>query len=187
MEKLYIGLMSGTSLDGIDVSLCSISDAQCKLIHAIEYPFPSDIKEEILQCIPTSNTLQKIGTLHTKLGHLFAEAINFLLQKYTIDPSTITAIGLHGQTLWHEPEADFPFSMQLGCPSVVHATTNIQTVADFRSMDIANGGQGAPLAPAFHQFVFAKENTKTAIKNSISLIILVSNGTVNSIPDNGAS
>lgn len=165
MEKLYIGLMSGTSLDGIDVSLCSINNMHCKLIHSIEYPFPLAIKEEILQLIPTSNTLKEIGILHTKLGHLFAEAINSLLKKYTINPTSITAIGMHGQTLWHEPEGDFPFSMQLGCPNVVHAVTNIQTVTDFRNMDIANGGQGAPLAPAFHQFIFAKENTKTAVVN----------------------
>lgn len=165
MSELYIGVMSGTSLDGIDIALCEIDATQCKLIHAAEYNFPNEIKEEILTLIAGTTTLAQVGTLHTKLGHLFAHSINTFLQEYTVNPSSVQAIALHGQTLWHQPEAEFPFSMQLGCPSVVYAKTNIQVIADFRSMDIANGGEGAPFAPAFHQFLFGSMEKKVAVLN----------------------
>ncbi|MDQ7045412.1 MAG: anhydro-N-acetylmuramic acid kinase [Sulfurimonas sp.] len=165
MTELYIGVMSGTSLDGVDVTLCKIDDTTCKLIYALEYPLDADLKEEILSTISGQTTLASIGILNTKLANLFADAINALLGKYTIDASTVKAIGLHGQTLWHEPQGDFPFSIQLGCPNIVSAQTNIQVVADFRSMDIANGGQGAPFAPAFHEFLFKQETKKIALIN----------------------
>lgn len=165
MGTLYIGVMSGTSLDGVDVALCSIHKSSCKLVHSHEYPFPSILKEEILFLLANPTTLFDIGTLNTKLGILFADSINSFIEAYALDSLKITAIGLHGQTLWHSPSSIHPFSMQLGCPNVVHANTGIQVVADFRSMDIANGGQGAPFAPAFHQFVFAKHSRTTAVVN----------------------
>jgi len=97
----------------------------------------------------------QIGSLDNRLGELFASAINEFIQINKINPKDINAIGLHGQTLWHAPNAEYPFSMQLGCPNVVSARTGIKVVSDFRSMDVANGGQGAPFAPAFHQFLFS--------------------------------
>lgn len=165
MAELYIGVMSGTSLDGIDIALCEIDKISCTLIHAHEYRFNHDIKEEILTIIAGTTTLEQIGTLNAKLGTLFADSINSFLKQFEINPSTIKAIGLHGQTLWHQPHAEFPFSMQLGCPNIVHAQTGIQVVADFRNMDIANGGEGAPFAPAFHEFLFASLEKKTAVVN----------------------
>ena len=165
MRELFIGVMSGTSLDGIDVTLCEIDSQQCTLIHSFEYPFDKDLKEEILGIISGTTTLQEIGSLNIKLGNLFADSINTLIQNHNIDSTQVTAIGLHGQTLWHQPDNELPFSMQLGCPNVVVAKTGIQVVADFRNMDIANGGQGAPFAPAFHQFVFASQKEKTAVLN----------------------
>lgn len=164
-KELYIGIMSGTSLDGVDVSLCEIDSTKCRLIHSLEYPFETELKEEILELISSSTTLEKIGILNTKLGNLFADSVNALLDKYNINHTTISAIGLHGQTLWHQPSGDFPFSMQLGCPNILVAKTKIKVVADFRSMDIANGGQGAPFAPAFHQFIFGSYEKKTAVIN----------------------
>ena len=165
MNQLFIGVMSGTSLDGVDVTLCEINDSSCSLLHALEYPFDKALKEEILTLIHASTTLEQIGILNTKLGILFSDSINALLTQNSIDTTTVTAIGLHGQTLWHQPKGDFPFSMQLGCPNIVVERTGIQVVADFRSMDIANGGQGAPFAPAFHQEIFASLQQKTAILN----------------------
>ena len=110
MQELYIGLMSGTSLDGVDVALCSISQSECKLLHFEEYPFAKELKNRILHIISSTTTLQEVGTLNQELGSLFADAINRLLQKYSLESSRIKAIGLHGQTLWHEPHGAFPFS-----------------------------------------------------------------------------
>ncbi len=159
MSELYIGVMSGTSLDGVDVTLCEIDDSTCKLISSFELPFDAELKEEILNIINGSTTLEQIGMLDNKLGHLFADAVNAFIQKQSIDAKSIDAIGLHGQTLWHKPNGDNPFSMQLGCPNIVRVQTNIKVVADFRRMDIANGGQGAPFAPAFHQFIFKEKDS----------------------------
>mgnify|MGYP004002877559 FL=1 len=155
MNNLYIGVMSGTSLDGVDVTLCEINENSCKLLHSHEFVFPKDLKNEVLNAISTSVTLQTLGTLDHKLGQLFADSINEFLKTYKINAKDINAIGLHGQTLWHEPQSETPFSMQLGDANIVASNTQIKTVADFRRMDMANGGQGAPFAPAFHQFLFS--------------------------------
>ena len=165
MSELYIGVMSGTSLDGIDIALCEIDKISCTLLHSHEYTFHHPLKEEILTVIAGTTTLEQVGTLSAKLGTLFADAINTFIKQFEINPSSIKAIGLHGQTLWHQPHAEFPFSMQLGCPNIVHAQTGIQVIADFRNMDIANGGEGAPFAPAFHDFLFASLRKKTAVVN----------------------
>lgn len=165
MSELYIGVMSGTSLDGIDVALCEIDSKNCKLISADEYPFDKELKSEILEVIDGITTLKQIGTIDKKLGLAFAHAVNRFVREKEINAEDITAIGLHGQTLWHEPDAEFAFSMQLGDASTVVANTGIKIVSDFRSMDIANGGQGAPFAPAFHQFAFSNLEKNTAVLN----------------------
>jgi len=164
-KELYVGVMSGTSLDGVDITLCEIDSSTCREINSHEYPFDKELKEEILTMISGSTTLEQVGTLNTKLGNLFADSINSFIKLHNIDTKKVKAIGLHGQTLWHSPHAKNPFSMQLGCPNIVSAKTGIQVVADFRSMDIANGGEGAPFAPAFHQFVFGNIKEKTAVLN----------------------
>lgn len=165
IRELYIGVMSGTSLDGIDLALCSIDETDCKLLASHEYPFPKELKEEILLLISSAVMLKQVGECDTKLGMLFADCINDFIHKNTLHVKDITAIGLHGQTLWHEPDSAYPFSMQLGNPNIVAAKTGITTVADFRGMDIAHVGQGAPFAPAFHKFLFAKTKQKTALVN----------------------
>ncbi|NPA59206.1 MAG: anhydro-N-acetylmuramic acid kinase [Epsilonproteobacteria bacterium] len=165
MSKLYIGIMSGTSLDGIDITLCKIDAKNCKLIASSEYLFDKEIKKEILHLINNKILLRQIGMLNVKLGHIFADAVLKFLKEHKIDAKKVRAIGLHGQTIWHEPDGDLPFSMQLGCPNIVSAKTNITVVNDFRSMDMAHGGQGAPFAPAFHQFLFAKKDKKVAVLN----------------------
>ena len=165
MNNLYIGVMSGTSLDGIDVALCEIDSQQCKLIAFESYSFARKLKEEILEIISGMTSLKEIGTLDTKLGYSYAYAINRFLREKDIHVTKIKAIGLHGQTLWHEPNAEYPFSMQLGSASVVSAKTGITVVNDFRNIDIANGGQGAPFAPAFHQFAFGKLGDNVGVLN----------------------
>jgi anhydro-N-acetylmuramic acid kinase len=158
MSKLYIGVMSGTSLDGVDISLCRIGADTIEEIRSKAYPFPSELKEEILEAINTQVTLEQLGTLDHKLGLLYAQTLTSFLQKYALTSESICAIGLHGQTLWHAPESANPFTMQLGDPNLVVAATNIKVVADFRRADMANGGQGAPFAPAFHRAIFGKKN-----------------------------
>ncbi|WP_455757412.1 anhydro-N-acetylmuramic acid kinase [Sulfurimonas sp.] len=176
-SELYIGVMSGTSLDGVDITLCEIDDSTCQEVSSFEYLFDKELKDEILNMISGSTTLEQVGTLNTKLGNLFADSINSFIKLHDIDTKKVKAIGLHGQTLWHSPHAKSPFSMQLGCPNVVSAKTGITVVADFRSMDIANGGEGAPFAPAFHQFIFGDIKEITAVLNigGMANITLLSN------------
>ena len=165
MSNFYIGVMSGTSLDGVDVALCKIDTNECKLVKSYEHPFDATLKEEILHSIKNRVSLKSLGELDVKLALLFSQAINTLLETTTIKKEAISAIGLHGQTLWHEPSSPYPFSMQLGNANVVAAQTGITTVADFRGADIANGGEGAPFAPLFHKELFAKEDETVAVIN----------------------
>ena len=155
MSELYIGVMSGTSLDGVDVTLCKIESAKCELVASLEYPFEKDLKKDILHILNNKTGVKESGEIDNRLGNLFALAVNELIKLNKIDIKSVEAIGLHGQTLWHSPDGPNPFSMQLGCPNVVSAKTGIKVVTDFRGMDVANGGQGAPFAPAFHKFVFS--------------------------------
>jgi len=155
MKNRYIGLMSGTSLDGVDVVLCQIDDEVCELEASSFLQFDKTLKEQILLAIDGETTLKEIGTIDHKLALFFAQAVNELLEKEGVDAKEVVAIGSHGQTLWHEPNALYAFSMQLGNASVLAVETGIDVVSDFRSKDMALGGQGAPFAPAFHSFLFS--------------------------------
>ena len=164
-KERYIGIMSGTSLDGVDVVLCEIDDTSCTLLESLEFPFPSELKAELLSMISGTCTLEEIGRADHGLGVLFTEAVASLVVSHNIDVTTIKAIGLHGQTLWHDPEGEYAFTMQLGDPNILATKTGIEVVADFRRKDVALGGQGAPFAPAFHEFIFSNINKPTAVLN----------------------
>ena len=164
-KELYIGVMSGTSLDGVDVVLCEIDNNTCALISSLEYPMPLDIKTDILMMIEGKSTLEQVGKMDHRLGLLFTQAVGALLMREGIDASTVRAIGSHGQTLWHQPEYGYGFTMQLGDPNILTANFGIPVVADFRRKDVALGGQGAPFAPAFHEFIFNNINTSVCIVN----------------------
>ena len=155
MKERYIGIMSGTSLDGVDVALCEITEESCLLEASFFMPFDNAFKDEILLVIAGTTTLKQMGEIDHKLALFFAKAVNALLANENLSPKDIRAIGSHGQTLWHDPNGEYPFSMQLGDPSLLAVQTGIDVVADFRAKDVAMGGQGAPFAPAFHQFLFA--------------------------------
>lgn len=166
-SELYIGLMSGTSLDGIDAALVNLSDEHVELI-AFEYlPFSIEIQRELQQLSAPNAliTLQDFGEMDTRLGHWFAQVVKNLLKRQNLPASAIKAIGSHGQTVYHSPSALFPFSLQIGDPNCIAHQTGITTVADFRRRDIAAGGQGAPLVPAFHEAVFHCENETRCIVN----------------------
>ena len=165
-KNYYIGIMSGTSLDGVDVTLCKMKKKRCELLSGVEYPFDPLLKRDILAMIEQQQTtLTSLGEIDIRLGRFFADAVNYLLSQVDISREEVEAIGSHGQTLWHQPNGEFAFSMQLGDPSTIAAQTAIKVVADFRSKDIALGGEGAPLAPAFHQFLFESLGKKTAVVN----------------------
>ncbi len=150
--------MSGTSLDGVDVALCQIDENGCHLKSSYFLPMAQELKEALLLMISGTTTLQQVGKLNVELSLFFAQAVNEFLTKEALNRSDIIAIGSHGQTLWHEPHGDYPFSMQLGNPSVLAVETGIDVVADFRSKDVALGGQGAPFAPVFHKALFSHMN-----------------------------
>lgn len=166
-NNLFIGVMSGTSLDGIDIALCSINDDEITTINAKEYSYDETIKEEVLFAISNPISLEFMGTLNHKLALMYTESLKEFFSDFKIDQKKVTAIGLHGQTIWHSPDTPYPFSMQLGDGELVAKRVQIDVVNDFRSADLANGGQGAPLTPAFHQAIFDKKNTdkSTAVLN----------------------
>lgn len=148
----YIGIMSGTSLDGIDVAIVDFRDQTISLIAASETPFEPELRSQLLHlCQNPTVELKQLGTLSVKLSLAYAQAVNQLLDHTHLEPSDIQAIGCHGQTIFHQPEGAWPFSMQLINSSVLASQCRMTTVSDFRSMDIALGGQGAPLVPPFHQ------------------------------------
>jgi anhydro-N-acetylmuramic acid kinase len=154
LNQYYLGIMSGTSLDGIDVALVSISKNENKTIFIAgeEFSFDDDLRKKILMLCETQTTsLQNLGEITSELSLAYADAINLFLIKQKIDAKQIRALGCHGQTVFHQPAGNNAFSMQLVDGAKIAANTHITTVTDFRSMDIALGGQGAPLVPLFHQ------------------------------------
>lgn len=167
--EMYIGLMSGTSLDGIDAALVKFDGDRIQLIETAYRPF-SDTLKKSLQALSNDSPilLKQYGKIDTQLGELFAQATNCLLNKANITHTEITAIGSHGHTVCHTPYADTPFSLQIGDPNIIAERTGITTVSDFRRRDMAVKGQGAPLAPVFHQAFFC--NLFDLYKQAISVI-----------------
>ncbi len=165
-QTLFIGVMTGTSADGIDICLSSIHNNKIDLVDFISINFPDPIKSEIKSlCIPGENELARAQELGIELSLITADHINNLLLKNKIPPSEVSAIGYHGQTVRHQPKAKHPFSVQIGCGSTLAHITKIKTVTDFRMADIAAGGQGAPLVPAFHKAAFYSHSEHRVIIN----------------------
>jgi anhydro-N-acetylmuramic acid kinase len=160
---LFIGLMSGTSVDAIDAVLVEFVGPKVQVHAVYSHPWPTLLRETLLilsQQTREQSTLHDIAPLDIKVGELFAEACLALLEKSQIAREKICAIGHPGQTLYHHPQGTPPYTWQLGDPNVIAQMTGIPTIADFRRRDMAAGGQGAPLAPAFHnaQFRSSQEN-----------------------------
>ncbi len=161
---LYIGLMSGTSMDGIDAALVDVSSNT--LIAGITRPYGEKVQQHLRAVLagePTS--LAELSQLNTILGREFALAVHQLLDIANISADRVVAIGSHGQTICHDATADIPYTVQLGCGHTIAALTGITVVADFRTRDIVMGGQGAPFAPVYHQALFAGLATPTALVN----------------------
>ena len=163
--KLYLGIMSGTSLDGVDLALVDF-ESGAKLEASCFVPMPEALRADLSVLLKSGETsLQKLGEIDYRLGVLYADCVNEFLAKNQLKPSQIEAIGCHGQTVWHAPQGNFPFTMQIGDMNIVSARTGITTIADFRRKDMAFGGQGAPLVPAFHEAIFARPNQFTVVLN----------------------
>lgn len=164
----FIGVMSGSSLDGIDVALTEMSGSNCKVIATHFQPYNASIKDALLALhSPQENELEKAELMANQLAGLYAKAVNTLLSTNHIKASQVTAIGCHGQTIRHQPryENDIGYTIQLGNNALLAELTKITVIGDFRSRDIAANGQGAPLVPAFHQAIFASKNKRRAIVN----------------------
>lgn len=166
MTEYFIGVLSGTSLDAIDVAIVDFANQTPNLVETLNYPIPTELKNRCLELTTHGTvTLNDLGKLDRHISLLFAEAINRLLEKSHLSPQDILAIGSHGQTLCHGPEQVPPFTLQIGDPNTIAEKTGITTIADFRRRDIAAGGQGAPLAPAFHHALFHSTHHDRAILN----------------------
>lgn len=170
-DRLFIGLMSGTSIDAIDCALISCRDNRVALLATHSEPLPEALRGRIASISqPGANEIEQCGSLDRELGAAFARGALHLLKGANINASRVTAIGSHGQTIRHRPPSDNhragePFTLQIGDAATLAELTGIDTVADFRSRDIASGGEGAPLAPAFHRHAFGEPGTQRAIVN----------------------
>ena len=160
---LYLGVMSGTSLDGLDIALIEQGERTRLLAHHYQ-ALPASLRQQLLDlCSSGADELARAAVAEQQWAQLVAEGVNSLLREQNLQPDAIRAIGSHGQTVRHEPARGF--TIQIGNPALLAELTGITVVADFRRRDVAAGGQGAPLVPAFHEALFASPGAARAILN----------------------
>lgn len=164
MDNLYIGLMSGTSLDGIDAVLADCGNEQTRLVAGYSHSFPAALRQQLMDLtLSGPDEIERLAIAEPAFARESSEAVLQLISRAGIDCSQVRAIGSHGQTIRHRPEQGF--TLQMGDPSLIAELTGITVVADFRRRDVAAGGQGAPLVPAFHQAAFASRDEDRVIVN----------------------
>ena len=164
MSDLYIGLMSGTSLDGADGVLVDCVSSKLRVLASSSEVFSSEFRDELLVLnAPTHNELHRAAMASSQLAGVYANVVESLLRDAGLTAKDVYAIGAHGQTVRHQPASGY--TLQLNNPALLAERTGINVVADFRSRDVAAGGQGAPLVPAFHQSVFGRQDTTTLVLN----------------------
>lgn len=191
MEKnLYIGLMSGTSMDAIDAVLVAADDIGFEVLHMHSARYDSDLDARLKRAIANDASPDEVGRLDRRVGEAFAQCALELLKRAGVAAPSVSAIGSHGQTLRHAPDGEEGFSLQIGDPNTIAERTGIPTVADFRRRDVAAGGQGAPLVPAFHAWAFGSEVEPRAIVNlggiaNISLLLPPISDSSDSLPTTG--
>ena len=168
MSERYIGLMSGTSLDGVDGVLAECTDQHTRVIHHVHQAFPPALSTELLSLNrPGPDELHRAALGANALARVYAQVVSALLSQADLPPTAITAIGAHGQTVRHRPQ-EFDgtgYTLQLNNPALLAELTGIAVVADFRSRDVAAGGQGAPLVPTFHQAMFSCPGQTVCVLN----------------------
>ena len=179
-KKLFIGIMSGTSSDGLDLALCSIDDNQIKIIDSISQKYSKKLQMEIIQLnSPSFDDLNKSIILGNKIANISIKLVNQLLLNNRLRPSSIEAIGLHGPTIRHVPKHFY--SLQIGNEFLLANHTQIKTVSNFRNMDIASNGEGAPLIPLFHKYLLNTKNIRKGVFVNIggfSNISIVNNNSI---------
>ncbi|PEY49099.1 anhydro-N-acetylmuramic acid kinase AnmK [Bacillus cereus] len=172
---MYVaGVMSGTSLDGIDVALVHIDgsgvDSKVELIHFTTVPFCNDMKNDIQQALSIENSnVQLICSLNFKLGLRFANAVKEVCKEANFPLRQLDLIGSHGQTIYHQPQQDggmIPSTLQIGEPAIIAYETNTTVISNFRTMDMAAGGQGAPLVP-YSEIILYRHQTKNRLLQNI--------------------
>ena len=163
----FIGLISGTSRDGVDAALVLFEDDQPRLLHALCLPYPEPLKSDLDEWLaaPSDPGRAQGGMMDEFLGRHFARAARTVADQAGVELRDIAAIGSHGQTVWHEPEGDPPRSIQLGDPGVLLRSTGVRIVSRFRQADLDAGGQGAPLAPLLHRQLFHCPDENRAVLN----------------------
>jgi anhydro-N-acetylmuramic acid kinase len=173
---LFVGLISGTSADGIDAALVRFADEagglRCELVHGLTARWASELRARLVELGQggDARSLDELATLDVQVGEAFASAVHALLAAAGADAGAVTAIGSHGQTIRHRPagaayDGRHPFSWQIGDASVIAERAGVATVADFRRRDVAAGGQGAPLVPAFHAALLHSRGEDRAVLN----------------------
>lgn len=168
MTSLYLGLISGTSVDTVDAAVASFGPGltDARVVHAHGHPIPPRLRRDLLDAAAKERTtLARIARLDVEVGHLFADAALSAIREAGLERTDVAAVGSHGQTVRHEPDGRWPSTTQIGDPNVIAQRTGITTVADFRRRDVAAGGQGAPLAPVFHQAVMSHSSLRRAVVN----------------------
>jgi anhydro-N-acetylmuramic acid kinase len=155
-----LGMMSGTSLDGVDCALCEAGDRRIRLIRWWPTPFPAPLKRRLHDAARNASSSHEVGQLHHDLGRFYAEAA-----RNGLGQETVVAVGLHGQTIYHQPGAKTAATFQIGEPAWLAETLRVPVVCNFRAGDLAAGGQGAPLATLFHQRVFAQPGKRVCVNN----------------------
>ena len=161
---LYIGIMSGTSLDGADAVLADFSTAQCRALAFCHEPYPAELRAELLALNGAGdNEIERSQLAANQLARIYSRAARCTMQSANVDAGQIAAIGCHGQTVRHRP--DRQFTVQLNNPALLAELTGCDVVADFRSRDLAAGGQGAPLVPAFHDGIFRHKDETRVVAN----------------------
>jgi len=168
VTERFIGLMSGTSADGIDAVLMEFAPAP-RILATHFTPYAASVRDHVRAVSAgrySNDAMDEVGTLDSQLGELFGAAVLALLERSKTDAKDVRAIGSHGQTIRHRPRQAHPFTTQIADPSVIAARTGIAVVADFRRRDIALGGQGAPLLPAFHKVAFGSGTEDRLVVNT---------------------
>jgi anhydro-N-acetylmuramic acid kinase len=164
MSQLFVGLMTGTSLDGIDAVIVDLAGETPRLVASLGAPLPDELRQQLFQLQSASHDEIHLAQLAANAhSRACAEVVLALLKQAGLQAADIVAIGNHGQTIRHRPE--YRYTLQIGNHAMLAEYTGITVVGDFRSRDVAAGGQGAPLVPAFHQALFAKPNSNRVLVN----------------------